>query len=249
MTEVTGFVLRDACRAIVTGAPETWTLSVNVTAADAGRDELVNQVSAALETSGLPPQRLTLEVTETGLLSNYRESARVLGRLKELGVAVSLDDFGTGYSSLRLLRELPIAELKVDAVFVADVETSAPDAAIISNIIRLADAFGASVVAEGVERLSQTSMLQQLGCQYAQGFLWSRPAPLWQILAVGEQAIQRRPRARPAQIVTDRISALMSDGASPHSVAAALNADGLRTPDGKRWHAASVAQLLRDLGR
>lgn len=248
MSAVTGFVLERACRAVVAHAPPSWTVSVNLTAADAGRVELVDQVAEALETVGLAGSRLVLEVTETGLLSSPRDSADVLTRLGELGVRVSLDDFGTGYSSLRLLRELPISELKIDALFVAEMETTAADAAIVTNVIRLAEAFGAAVVAEGVERLGQAALLEQLGCAYAQGYLWSRPAPLEQVLSVETARPGRRAAAQPARVVVDRVSALLAGGASPHSVAAALNADGLRTPDGKRWHARSVTELARRLG-
>ena len=247
MRELTTFVLEESCRALVAHAPPTWTVAVNITAADAGRADLVDKVERTLASAGLPASRLSLEVTETGLLSNPRDSAEVLGRVRELGVSVALDDFGTGYSSLRLLRELPITELKIDAVFVAEMETSAPDAAIVTNVIRLAEAFGAAVVAEGVERLGQAALLEQLGCPFAQGYLWSRPAPLEQVVHVVAARHGRRPTLQPARVITDRVHALLAGGASPHSVAAALNADGLRTPDGKRWHAASVSELVRRL--
>src|SRR5687768_16046744 len=116
---------------------------------------------------------MVVDVTETGLLTNHAASPEVLGRLRGLGVRVSLDDFGTGYSSLSLLRALPISEIKIDALFVAEVDTSRTDAAILANVLRLAEAFGAEVVAEGVERVGQAQMLEQMGCTYAQGFLWS----------------------------------------------------------------------------
>ena len=245
MRQVTSFVLREACTDIATHAPPEWQVSVNITAEDASRDGLVDQVAAALEASGLPAARLVLEVTETGLLSNHEASARVLGRLRELGVRVSLDDFGTGYSSLSLLRDLPISELKVDAVFVADVDTSAADAAIVGNVLRLAEAFGADVVAEGVERIGQAQMLEQMGCEYAQGHLWSRAAPLSQVTTLGTPP--RRSAGRPPQVVLERVEGLLATGASVHSVAAALNAAGLRTADGKRWHPSTVSALIRTL--
>ena len=245
MREVTAYVLREACRSVAAGAPAEWHVSVNVTAEDACRDGLVDQVLAALEAAQLPAARLVLEVTETGLLSNHVDSARVLGRLRDLGVRVSLDDFGTGYSSLSLLRALPISELKVDALFVAEVDTSVADSAIVANVIRLAHAFDADVVAEGVERIGQAQMLEQLGCPYAQGHLWSRAAPLAQVASLGT----RPPRSahRPPQVVVERVTGLLGNGASVHSIAAALNAAGLRTADGKRWHPSTVAALIRSL--
>ena len=245
MRQVTAYVLREACRAVAADAPPEWRISVNVTAQDACQDDLVDQVLAALEAADLPADRLVLEVTETGLLSNHVDSARVVGRLRELGVRVSLDDFGTGYSSLSLLRALPISELKIDALFVAEVDTSAADASIVANVIRLAQAFDADVVAEGVERIGQAQMLEQMGCPYAQGHLWSRAAPLEQVASLG--ARPPRSATKPPQVLIERVTGLLATGASIHSIAAALNAAGLRTPDGKRWHQSTVAALIRTL--
>ena len=245
MLEVTRFVLTEACRAVAAGAPPGWSLSVNITAADAAREALLDEVAAALELAGMPAARLVLEVTETGLLSNLDDSARVLRRLTSTGVTVALDDFGSGYSSLRLLRELPISELKVDALFVRQLDTNAGDAAIVGNVIRLADAFGASVVAEGVEHVGQAAVLRQLGCKFGQGFLWSRPAPLAEVRALDLPA--QPTDGRPPEAVRARVRALFAGGASPHSVAAALNGEGVRTPDGRRWHPRSVEALRREL--
>lgn len=247
MPDVTGFVLEQACRSVAELAPEHWTLSVNVTGADTTRDRLFEQVTAALDASGLAATRLILEVTETGLLSNPTDSTRVLKRLRETGVRISLDDFGTGYSSLRQLRDLPVSELKVDAMFVAAVETSSADAAILTNVIRLAASFEATVVAEGVERVGQASYLEQLGCRYAQGYFWCRPGPLEEVASFVCLPSSRRPQAEPAPLLSNRVRGLLSAGASPHTIAAALNADGLHTRDGKRWHANSVSVLIQRL--
>jgi EAL domain-containing protein (putative c-di-GMP-specific phosphodiesterase class I) len=246
MHEITEFALVTACTAVATDAPRHWTVSVNLAAADATSDQLVDLVTAALEASGLPAQRLVLEITETGLLDGrHTEAARVLGRLRDLGVGVSLDDFGTGHSSLTLLRTLPVTELKIDSVFVANMETSNNDAAIITNIIRLAGAFEASVVAEGVEHLGQATLLAQLGCDFGQGYLWSRAAPLADVVELSPATLSGKTRGRPAQVVTDRIMKMASEGASPATIAAALNSDGINTPDDKRWHQASVNTQLR----
>ena len=254
MKSLTWFVLREACLAMAEGAPPSWSVSVNVTAADAGRGDLVDQVAAALDLSGLAPQRLVLEVTETGLLTNPVRAAEVLSRIRDTGVGISLDDFGTGYSSLRLLRELPISELKIDALFVAEVETSDSDAAIVSNVVQLADAFGATVVAEGVERPGQAARLHQLGCGFGQGYLWSRPAPLDQVVGLRVAPVPpalpapERCQTEPVLELTTKVGSLLCAGASLHSIAAALNADGLRTTQGRRWHATSVSLLLAELG-
>ena len=245
MPAVTTYVLSAACAAVAAQAPPGWIASVNITAEDAGREATVDAVQQALETSGLPAERLTLEVTETGLLSSHQDCVRVVGRLQELGVGIALDDFGTGYSSLSLLRELPISELKIDKMFVDDVDRVPADAAIVGNVVRLAAAFGATVVAEGVERQEQASFLGQLGCRFAQGHLWSRPGPLEQVLDVVPRPPQRRRDLRAPEVVVDRVEQMLAEGASPHTIAAALNAEGVRTPEGKRWHARSVGVLIR----
>src|SRR4051812_37024614 len=133
MRHVTRFALTEACCAAANDAPPSWTVSVNVTGQDAGSDALVDEVTAALELSGLAPARLVLEVTETGLLGETA-STTVLTRLRQLGVRISLDDFGSGHSSLRLLREWPISELKIDALFVREMEQNPADAAIVTNV-------------------------------------------------------------------------------------------------------------------
>ena len=245
MRHVTRFALTEACVAVAHDAPPSWTVSVNVTGEDAGSDALVHEVSAALELSGLAPERLVLEVTETGLLDGA-DTTTVLTRLQQQGVRVSLDDFGSGHSSLRLLREWPISELKIDALFVREMEKNQADAAIVANVISLAGAFDVAVVAEGVEQRSQAMMLQRLGCSYGQGYLWSRPAPLSQLTTL-DLRTHRAPGDKPSQAVLDRIQQLLATGASSHSIAAALNAEGLRNPDGRRWHPRSVDPLRRDL--
>jgi EAL domain-containing protein (putative c-di-GMP-specific phosphodiesterase class I) len=250
MREITEFALATACTAVATDAPSHWTVSVNLAAADATTNHLVDLVTAALDASGLAPQRLVLEITETGVLDGrHTEVARVLGLLRELGVGISLDDFGTGHSSLTLLRTLPVTELKIDSLFVGGMETNSNDAAIVTNIIRLAGAFEASVVAEGVEVLGQATLLAQLGCDYGQGYLWSRAAPLADVVDLSPATLLGKRRGRPAQVVSDRIVKMASEGASPATIAAALNSDGINTPDDKHWHQASVTAHLRWLAK
>jgi EAL domain-containing protein (putative c-di-GMP-specific phosphodiesterase class I) len=249
LREITEFALTTACSAVASGAPRTWTVSVNITAADAASKELLPLVGAALEISGLAPERLVLEITETGVLRGHSEAAVALTQLRDLGVGVSLDDFGTGYSSLSLLRGLPISELKVDAVFVAGIETSSQDAAIVGHIIHLAEAFDASVVAEGVEQEGQAKLLAQLGCEFAQGYLWSRAAPLTEVINLAPDTLAGKSGGRPPKSVADRMLRMASEGSSAASIAAALNRDGINTPDDRRWHGSSVSKYLRRLQR
>jgi diguanylate cyclase (GGDEF)-like protein/PAS domain S-box-containing protein len=178
-------VLRTACEEVV-----GWTrahadigplsVSVNLSARQLIRPELVDIVRRALADSGLDPSHLCLELTESVLLDDARASARALSDLKELGVRIAVDDFGTGYSSLTYLQRFPVDTLKVDRSFVDGVSTAGGargDRAIVAGVIDLAHAFGLTTVAEGVETPEQLEALRQLGCEQAQGYLWSPALP------------------------------------------------------------------------
>jgi diguanylate cyclase (GGDEF)-like protein len=137
-------------------------------------------VKAALDDSGLEPERLTLEVTETavGRAEEDRLCADVLGDLRERGIRISIDDFGTGHSNLTRLRRLGFDEIKIDRQFVAGIERDADDAAVVRAVLGLGGALGLDVVAEGIERPEQAHFLARLGCRTAQGYLFARPMPL-----------------------------------------------------------------------
>jgi diguanylate cyclase len=242
MPEVTAIVLRLACRGLAESGQSEWTVSVNIAVADAVRRRLPKDVRQALRLARLPADRLILEVTETGLLTEHAVAARILAEVRDAGVGISLDDFGTGYSSLHYMRELPVTELKVDGLFVAEVESNLRDARIVNILVRLAEAFEVDVVAEGVERQSQASFLRQIGCTFAQGYLWGRPAPLGEILA--EPPRVETKEAPLTMLVAERVRQLASRGVSPTSIAAALNREGLTTPQGRRWHQATVARQI-----
>jgi diguanylate cyclase (GGDEF)-like protein/PAS domain S-box-containing protein len=150
------------------------TVAVNLSARQLADPRLTDVVAEALETSGLPGHLLCLEVTETVVMEDAAASARVLERLRALGVHVAIDDFGTGYSSLAYLLSLPVDLLKVDRSFVAAVDDDGPSAAIVAAVIALARTLDLGVVAEGVERLEQRQALVDLGVTCAQGWLWGR---------------------------------------------------------------------------
>ena len=137
-------------------------------------DTLADEVGAALVTAGLAPQRLVLEVPEAAMLRDPAE-LDVPGALRRLGAMVALDDFGTGYSSLAVLDRLPLDVLKIDRQFVGRLEQSEAGATVVSTILRLAAAFGLRSVAEGIETEAQLQSLLALGCQFGQGFHFSRP--------------------------------------------------------------------------
>jgi diguanylate cyclase (GGDEF)-like protein len=169
------WALREACRAAIEfGALDAQPLSVavNLSARQLG-PELLEHVSAALRESGLRPERLQLEITESLLIEHAGPAAPILAQLKSQHVHLLLDDFGTGYSSLGYLHDFRFDALKIDRSFVARAGMG-KQAELVHTIVSLARALGMEVVAEGVETPAQAAQLKQLGCQFAQGFLFSR---------------------------------------------------------------------------
>jgi diguanylate cyclase (GGDEF)-like protein len=153
------------------------TMSVNLSPAQLLSPTLQGVVESALESSGLEPYFLCLEITERTLMVDGPTSAAALAALGGLGVRLAIDDFGTGYSSLSYLRLLPVDSLKVDAIFVEGLGRRRDDKAIVAAVIQMAHALGMGVVAEGVESERQVSELRDLGCDLAQGFRFARPTP------------------------------------------------------------------------
>jgi EAL domain-containing protein (putative c-di-GMP-specific phosphodiesterase class I) len=125
----------------------------------------------------MPPGRLTLEITESAVMADAERALGVLGRLRALGVRVAIDDFGTGYSSLAYLKRLPVDQLKIDRSFILNVCTDRSDLAIVSSMVELGHQLDLHVVAEGVEDDASWNLLLDLGCDEAQGYLFSRPLP------------------------------------------------------------------------
>lgn len=172
------WVLHRACRDAVqwpaTVAGTFPTLRVNVSARQFDDDGLVADVAAALAGSGLPPQRLCLEITENTLMRDMDQALGVLQQLKANGVQVAIDDFGTGYASLVYFKRFPVDVLKIDRSFVEGLPGSAAESAIVAAVFGLAEALGIEVVAEGVERIEQQHALQAIGVQRMQGWLYAR---------------------------------------------------------------------------
>jgi EAL domain-containing protein (putative c-di-GMP-specific phosphodiesterase class I) len=138
---------------------------------------LLQDITAALDEAGFPPQLLELELTESALMDNPEASAAVLETLRARGIRVAVDDFGTGYSSLAYLLRFPVRTLKIDRSFVHGMEHSREAATIVRAIASLAGSLGLEMVGEGVENHAQLALLQELGCHQIQGFLFSRPLP------------------------------------------------------------------------
>ncbi|WP_157622475.1 EAL domain-containing protein [Nostocoides sp. Soil756] len=174
------WVLREACRAAVTmgeGEAEP-SMGVNVSSQQLVRPGFVEEVAQVLRESGLCPQRLVLEVTESVLLDDFEAAERALNGLRAIGVSIAIDDFGTGYSSLSYLSQLPVDILKVDKSFIDRVCAEDHSASVTLAILEMSRSLRLQTVAEGVETLEQAAWLEERACGRGQGFLWSRPVPL-----------------------------------------------------------------------
>jgi len=150
-------------------------VSVNVSGKHLSKDELVDDVENALHISKISPATLKLEITESAAMENAEHTISVLNRLKNLGVQLSIDDFGTGYSSFSYLHRLPFDTLKIDRSFVYNVGENGENSEILQSIISLAKNLRKKVIAEGIETESQLALLQNLGCDYGQGYVMARP--------------------------------------------------------------------------
>jgi diguanylate cyclase (GGDEF)-like protein len=179
-------VLREACRQLAAwqadaAMPEDLYVSVNLSARQLADEDIVDVVAAAVSETGIQPQSLWLEITESALLANADTAREVLLKLRAAGVRLALDDFGTGYSSLQHLKIFPLEVIKIDRSFVSGIGAERGDEAIIRAVVGLANALAYTVVAEGVETSEQSSWLLDVGCNLAQGYLFGRPAPKLEI--------------------------------------------------------------------
>ena len=259
MASLGEWILRRACDDIahVSGSSEL-AVAVNLSARQLVDGAIVRAVDRILRESALVPERLTLEVTETSVLLDADATLPTLHRLKEIGVRIALDDFGTGYSSLSYLRDFPVDAIKIDRSFVAGMMTNRGDVAIVATLTNLAASVGLHVVAEGVETQEQAETIRQLGASYCQGYLYSPPVPVAELPALLEPgrfapitktAVPLRRRRTVASQIADesdraRILELHQTGASPATIAAALNAEERFTLRGTRWHRNTVAQVI-----
>ena len=176
------WALREACArgrlwADLWGSESSPVVSVNLSARQFRQPDLYETIARTMEETGLPPDHLKLEVTESAVMDDAEEAARILRRLEDLGIRFALDDFGTGYSSLSYLQRFPFSTLKIDRSFVRDVPGNADAAAIATAVINLAHSLKMDVVAEGIELDAQNDFLRSLQCDAGQGYLFGRPMP------------------------------------------------------------------------
>ena len=176
-------ILNSACRQIVKwqkelGPSKSLSVAVNLSGKHFAHPSLVEQITTVISETGISPSSLKLELTESAVMDNAEAAIAMLKQIKETGVQVSIDDFGTGYSSLSYLHRFPIDQLKVDRSFVSAMEENTENGEIVRTVIALAKALRLKVVAEGIESIHQFHQLRILGCEYGQGYLFSKPLPV-----------------------------------------------------------------------
>ena len=180
ITSIGEWVLAEACAQAASwlgeGLPAVH-MAVNISPSHFASEALIETVGQVLFDSGLPPRQLVVEITESVFSRDPEAVRRILRELKRTGIAIALDDFGTGYSSLSYLKRFPVDILKIDRSFVRDVVLDADDAAITRAMISMAQALRLAIIAEGVETEKQRALLESLGCQHMQGYLFSPPVP------------------------------------------------------------------------
>jgi diguanylate cyclase (GGDEF)-like protein len=188
------WVLRKACLAAANW-PSPIHVAVNLSPVQFKKPELVQSVFSALAKSGLSPERLELEITETVLLQDSEATLATLHQLREMGVRISMDDFGTGYSSLSYLRSFPFDKIKIDQSFVRDLATRNDSAVIVRAVTSIGKSLGIATTAEGVENAAQLQRLREEGCTEVQGYYLGRPVPIAETNAlVARETGRRQPK-------------------------------------------------------
>jgi diguanylate cyclase (GGDEF)-like protein/PAS domain S-box-containing protein len=178
--EIGEWVLRQACRQIRRWREQDLAVNlvaVNLSARQFQQEDLVQRIAGILRESGVSPDLIQLEITESAMLKNVDSAMVMLWQMREMGIQIALDDFGTGYSSLTYLKRFPIDAVKIDQSFVRDLDHEASDATIVSTVIGMAENLHLNVIAEGVETENQLEFLRQRGCKEYQGYLFARPMP------------------------------------------------------------------------
>jgi len=177
------WVIRQACHDAATW-PSQISVAINLSPMQFRGPCLAQMVVAALDASGLPPNRLEFEITESALLMNNESTVATLKHLRALGVRIAMDDFGTGYSSLSYLRSFPFDKIKIDRSFIKDLGEDKESAAIVKAIVGLGASLGMATTAEGVETVEQLQQIREQGCTEVQGYYFGRPCPIGDLRAM-----------------------------------------------------------------
>jgi EAL domain-containing protein (putative c-di-GMP-specific phosphodiesterase class I) len=176
IVELGEWVLRTAC-AEAANWPEHVRLAVNVSPVQLREPTLALKIASALAASGLPANRLEIEITEAVLIGDDATALAILHELRTIGVRIALDDFGTGYSSLNYLKRFPFDKIKIDRCFITDIAETHGASVIVQAVVNIAASCNMTTVAEGVETAQQKELLRALGCTQMQGFLFSGAKP------------------------------------------------------------------------
>lgn len=189
------WVLREACLTLcrwnaIRGDRRPLTMSVNLSPRQLAQPDLVDEVRGIIAETGIPPELLSLEITESMTMADPDRAAQVLHRLRDLGVQISIDDFGTGFSCLSYLHKLPLQVLKIDRSFIARMETHMESLQIVNTIVVLAHSLDLAVIAEGAETVEEVDRLRDMGCNFVQGFYYSPPVTEEQLLSLLDSSPQ-----------------------------------------------------------
>jgi diguanylate cyclase (GGDEF)-like protein/PAS domain S-box-containing protein len=193
------WVMREACQQLRAWqlrlpARSTLTMSINLSVRQLMHEQIIDDVRDAIDDAGLDPSTVTLEITETTLMHDTEVTRERLGQLRTIGVSLAVDDFGTGYSSLQYVQRFPIDVIKIDRSFVTGLGTNPGDGAVVQSMIELSQRLGVHTVAEGIDRPEQVTLLQSLGADLGQGYLFSKPVPASQISALLDSSPHENPR-------------------------------------------------------
>jgi EAL domain-containing protein (putative c-di-GMP-specific phosphodiesterase class I) len=193
IVELGQWVIDQACaQARVWDRPIT--MCVNLSPRQFQHPHLAADIARSLANSGLEPRRLSLEITESLMVQEPELAVGTLNALRDMGLQLAVDDFGTGYSGLRYLRQFPVDTLKIDRVFIANIDEDAYNSAIVRSVVTLAAALGLRVTAEGIETEAEREQVQALGCYGGQGYLFGRPMPAEAFARLLDERPPRTPR-------------------------------------------------------
>jgi EAL domain-containing protein (putative c-di-GMP-specific phosphodiesterase class I) len=201
ITPITQWVIDETCRQLSAWCSEGQRMvpvSVNLDAWSLQSGHLATSVASALQANGLPPSAIEFEVTESNLLRDMNQACQTLQSLRDLGIRLAIDDFGTGYSSLTYLKRFPVDVIKIDRSFIKDLPANGNDGALTSAVIAMGHSLEIELVAEGVETWAQVEFLLARGCHLVQGFLFSRPVPAQDFVALVAQGLNAVPAPCPA---------------------------------------------------
>ncbi|MEZ5137600.1 MAG: EAL domain-containing protein [Acidimicrobiales bacterium] len=193
------WVMREACQQLRAWqlrlpARSTLTMSINLSVRQLMHEQIIDEVRSAIEDAGLDPSTVTMEITETTLMHDTEMTRERLAELRNIGVSLAVDDFGTGYSSLQYVQRFPIDVIKIDRSFVTGLGTNPGDGAVVQSMIELSQRLGVHTVAEGIDRPEQVTLLQSLGADLGQGYLFSKPVPAEQSDALLDSSPHENPR-------------------------------------------------------